>query len=475
MQTKAQPGRGSGTGQRQFHVPPYPQMQGILCPHQAETKLKVLEEAFEHIFTEKSGRPSYQAMYNEVYQLMKYKYEEQLYHRIEASLESYAYHMHAKCMDVDDVAFLSTLIEIAEKYMKAVKMVSDISLYMENNCVEDRPKVNELGAMKFGNLVLKQPNVKERAKRLTTQIVQQERSGEKPPSRQLLKEVTAMMLGLKGDVYVPCLEQPFLEASFEYYRNEATALFESSSSPAYIAHVFRRLDQETDRVERCFADHNNRTLREIQRVVKDTMLVPYASKLLEKEHSGVAALLTAWRLPDLALMYQALHLIHNTEPMLERIKYVKGVGFCVVGNVWGRCRCLCPRGCALVGGVLFYDRKTYLSFTGAFSWRKYLASSKTQRRTRAPWCWWTRSCSTERNTTFSSTRCARWCAAARRRCVFFFLCSLHLKPHNRMRGGVIGMCKCFKFFVFLSFVHCMCRHARSVFINFLAEIAQIPS
>eukprot|EP01061_Rhynchopus_euleeides_P045118 TRINITY_DN799_c0_g6_i1.p1 TRINITY_DN799_c0_g6~~TRINITY_DN799_c0_g6_i1.p1 ORF type:complete len:748 (+),score=339.17 TRINITY_DN799_c0_g6_i1:160-2403(+) len=306
--------------QRQFHVPPYPQMQGMLCPHQAEEKLRILEDAFQHIFSEKEGRPSYQAMYNEVYQLMKYKYEEVLYTRIERSLEDHAGLMHTRCMEVDDVAFLELLIHTAEKYMKAVKMVSDISLYMENNCIEERPKVNELGAAKFGGLVLKQPDVKDRVKRLTTQIVQQERSGEKPPSRQLLKELTAMMLGLKGDVYVPCLEQPFLEASTTYYRNEATALFHSSTSPAYLAHVFRRLDQESDRVERCFAADSNSTLKEIQRVVKETMLVPYAARILEKEHSGVAALLSAWRLPDLALMYQALHLIQHTEPMLERVK-----------------------------------------------------------------------------------------------------------------------------------------------------------
>ena len=316
-------GTGTGTataggGQRHFQIPPYYRTQGLLTQEQASEKLRVLEDAFRLIFSER-GRLSYQMMYTEVYQLMMHKYEAMLYKCIENSLMEHAAIMWERVMAVDDLTFLETLVETSGKYMKGAKMVSDISLYMENNCVERRPKVHELGAEIFGKHVLQEPSVADRVRRLTTEIVQRERSGEKPPSRQLLKELTTMMLSLKGDVYQPSLERPFIEASRVYYSAEALRLFESSSAPVYISHVFRRLAQEMERVERCLAES---TLQEISNVIKETMLVPYSAQLLEKEHSGVVALMREWRLKDLEQMYLAYLVIDDRGPMLERVKYV---------------------------------------------------------------------------------------------------------------------------------------------------------
>eukprot|EP01064_Diplonema_japonicum_P020546 TRINITY_DN300_c8_g1_i1.p1 TRINITY_DN300_c8_g1~~TRINITY_DN300_c8_g1_i1.p1 ORF type:complete len:748 (+),score=153.38 TRINITY_DN300_c8_g1_i1:27-2246(+) len=306
-------------GKRLNNIPPYQRAHSVLDSPRAMEKWKVLEDAIHQIYRQNPGKLSFQHLYTAGYHLVLSQHGEMLYNGVENSLRRHIKAMVEEIKKIDEVRYLANVVSMWEQHMRAVAMVRDILMYMDKNySAKQKLTVPELGVVIFGDIFLKDAEVSNRIKRLTTAIIEKERSGERPPERQLLKKVTNMMYEVsRRTIYEPLLEYHFIESSKEYYTREASETSQSLSTPEYIRNCFKRMTEERERVERCLADS---TLPKIVDVIKDKMISTYAVHLIERESSGVVSMLEAWKLTDISLVFRALQLINQTDLLLEKIK-----------------------------------------------------------------------------------------------------------------------------------------------------------
>ncbi|KAJ9470606.1 Cullin-3B [Diplonema papillatum] len=310
---------GSSTSpavKKQFSIPPYDKKNGLTDPGETCT---MIEDAISEIYYfRSSSRLSFQELYNAVYSLCRYNHVEMLYRRLERKLKKHVLYMKQSVMTAGDNSFLEALVATWHEHRRAVGMICDFCMYMIKNMDLQKTSLPELARMIFGDHLLNSKGVSERVCRLTTEIIERERNGDAPPTRQLLKEVTQMMTEVsRRDAYEPCLEGPFLRSSQEHYAAEASILIQELPSPEYITRVFKRMEEERIRVERCLADT---THPKIEEVIKEKMLTAYATRLLDKEGSGAMTLLQDQRIADIGLLFHAMHIINKTQPLLDRIR-----------------------------------------------------------------------------------------------------------------------------------------------------------
>eukprot|EP01060_Flectonema_neradi_P030641 TRINITY_DN449_c4_g1_i1.p1 TRINITY_DN449_c4_g1~~TRINITY_DN449_c4_g1_i1.p1 ORF type:complete len:738 (+),score=115.51 TRINITY_DN449_c4_g1_i1:95-2308(+) len=301
-----------------LEIPPYI-AKPVLCDAEMHGKWMQLDNAITQIYIQNPGNLSFQVLYTVCYTFIKERKGDYFYPKVEQALTKHAAALKCKVIETHDASFLSTLIETWEQQKRAVARIGDLLMYMDKNYSRQEQKrtVVEMGVYIFGEQVLRQPDVAGRMKKLVTTAVALERKGEKPPDRLLLKDLTKMACEVsRRSVYEPFLEAFYLESSKNYYSAEAQSLIDDSTTPTYLKKVFKRLEEETDRIERCLADS---TLPKIEKVVKDRMIANYSNQLLQKEGSGVLSMLKDWRLHDLGLLYKALSLVGQSRPLLERI------------------------------------------------------------------------------------------------------------------------------------------------------------
>jgi hypothetical protein len=78
-------------------------------------------------------------------------------------------------------------------------------------------------------------------------------------------------------VYSLGIEQPFLEASHQYYSTKAANLIGSLDLPEYLKFADTKLKEESDRTSRFFLPS---TLPLIIKVVEDELLTKYVDRIL---------------------------------------------------------------------------------------------------------------------------------------------------------------------------------------------------
>eukprot|EP01010_Urceolus_cornutus_P005564 NODE_97_length_2481_cov_274.176398_g77_i0.p1 GENE.NODE_97_length_2481_cov_274.176398_g77_i0~~NODE_97_length_2481_cov_274.176398_g77_i0.p1 ORF type:complete len:741 (-),score=191.97 NODE_97_length_2481_cov_274.176398_g77_i0:134-2356(-) len=286
----------------------------------AKERWETIENAIYHIYQENASTLSFQNLYTSGYQIILHKYGDILYHGVEETITAHIAAERGKVLEESDSSFLRALLAYWDRHRTAVSMIRDILMYMDKNYVPQHKKlgVYDLGVKIFGDCMLKDRKILERVRSLTLQIIQAERNGETAPQRMLLKNLTGMMTEVgKRDVYEPCLEEHFLKDSSEYYSVEAANYFTTSTTPDYIKQVFKRLDEERDRVQRCLDDS---TKAKIENVIKQEMIAAYKQPMIEKENTGCLSMLRDWRVGDLRLLYDCMKLINETSAMVQVVK-----------------------------------------------------------------------------------------------------------------------------------------------------------
>jgi|Transcript_52290 cullin 3 len=286
----------------------------------AKEKWKTIENAIHQIYQQNASSLSFQNLYTSGYQIILHKHGDILYNGVEETITQHIVGEREKVMACAEPVFLQELLDHWEKHRTAVSMIRDILMYMDKNYVPQHKKlgVYDLGVKIFGECMLKDKKVSERVRSLTLGIIEQERNGETAPQRMLLKNLTKMMIEVsKREVYEPCLEEHFLKHSTDHYRREAGQFFASSTTPDYIRKVFKRLSEESDRVERCL---DEATKPKVEMVIKTEMIAAYKQGIIEKENSGCLRMLLDWKVDDMRLLYECLKLIDDIQCMVLVIK-----------------------------------------------------------------------------------------------------------------------------------------------------------
>jgi cullin 1 len=151
--------------------------------------------------------------------------------------------------------------------------------------------------------------VKGKATEILLELITKDRNGEEV-DRGLLKECIQIYVEMGLDAnngYVNDFQKPFLASTALYYSREATEWLAHDSCPEYLRKAEARFAEEAQR-QRDFLHSSSES--GLNKVLFQTMLADHQTELLNKENTGLKALLARHSKDDLGRLYKLYH----TEP-----------------------------------------------------------------------------------------------------------------------------------------------------------------
>ncbi|XVE73270.1 hypothetical protein DITRI_Ditri11bG0103800 [Diplodiscus trichospermus] len=268
------------------------------------TKLKrILEGLAEPPFSSEEYMMLYTTIYNMCTQKPPHDYSQQLYDKYREAFEEYITSTVLPSLrEKHDEFMLRELVKRWANHKVMVRWLSRFFHYLDRYFIARRslPALNEVGLTCFRDLVYKEVHAKVRDAVIA--LIDKEREGEQI-DRALLKNVLDIFVEIgmgQMDRYEEDFEADMLEDTGAYYSRKASSWIEEDSCPDYMLKA-KCLKKERDRVSHYLHSSSETKLSE---KVQHELLVAYANRLLEKEHSGCRALLRDDKVEDLSRMYR---------------------------------------------------------------------------------------------------------------------------------------------------------------------------
>jgi cullin 1 len=261
------------------------------------------------------GPQEWSRIYTTVYKMCIQRppraYAEDLYMRVEQTLSTYLRQSTLPALHAVHGEFM--LRELGRRWANhklMVRWVTRTFSYVDRYYVKrhERPSLEHVGYTCFKRDVFDSiaPDVRTAA----LNIVCRERDGE-AVDRALLKAVLGIFaeMGMgKLDVYTEGWERHFLEDTAEFYRRASARWAEEDSFPDYMRKVDACINEERERAEQYL---NQQTKERLQRVCERELLTVHQQSLLDKENSGLVALLENNKREDLKLLYKLYSRVQN--------------------------------------------------------------------------------------------------------------------------------------------------------------------
>ncbi|XP_022727593.1 cullin-1 isoform X6 [Durio zibethinus] len=231
-------------------------------------------------------------------------YSQQLYDKYREAFEEYITSTVLPSLrEKHDEFMLRELVKRWANHKVMVRWLSRFFHYLDRYFIARRslPALNEVGLTCFRDLVYRE--VHDKVRDAVIVLIDKEREGEQI-DRALLKNVLDIFveIGMGQMVrYEDDFEADMLEDTGAYYSRKASSWIEDDSCPDYMLKSEECLKKERDRVSHYLHSSSETKLLE---KVQHELLVMYANRLLEKEHSGCRALLRDDKLEDLSRMYR---------------------------------------------------------------------------------------------------------------------------------------------------------------------------
>ncbi|CAI9109047.1 OLC1v1008784C1 [Oldenlandia corymbosa var. corymbosa] len=264
----------------------------------------ILEGTKDEQFTSQEYMVNYTTIYNMCTQRQPHDYSDQLYDKYKKTFESYiASDVLPSLREKHDEFILIELLKRWPNHKIMIRWLSRFFHYLDRYYVarSSVPTLNEAGLTCFKHEVYKELNGKFTGAVLA--LIHQEREGDQI-DRSLLKNVLDMFveMGLGTmDCYEKDFEASMLQDTASYYSRKASKWILEDSCPDYMLKAEECLKREKDRVSHYLhSSSETKLLKEAQR----ELLTVYATQLLEKEHSGIQALLREDKVEDLSRMYR---------------------------------------------------------------------------------------------------------------------------------------------------------------------------
>ncbi|KAG4186947.1 hypothetical protein ERO13_A08G074300v2 [Gossypium hirsutum] len=268
------------------------------------TKLKrILEGLPEPPFTSEEYMMLYTTIYNMCTQKPPHDYSQQLYDKYREAFEEYITSTVLPSLrEKHDEFMLRELVKRWANHKVMVRWLSRFFHYLDRYFIARRslPTLNEVGLTCFRDLVYQEVHAKVKDAVIT--LIDKEREGEQI-DRALLKNVLDIFVEIgmgQMDRYEDDFEADMLQDTGAYYSRKASSWIEEDSCPDYMLKA-RMPKKERDRVSHYLHSSSETKLSE---KVQNELLVAYANRLLEKEHSGCRPLLRDDKVEDLSRMYR---------------------------------------------------------------------------------------------------------------------------------------------------------------------------
>ena len=198
------------------------------------------------------------------------------------------------------------------------KWMYDFFRYLDRFYVKRHGKkaLNEVAISRFRTLVF--DKIKQKLTLAILDAIKKDRNGEEVDRGMLHKAIGIYVeLGLGSyRLYQSEFERSFLESSREYYQRLSSSWVTLDSCPEYIKKSEMRFREEKKRVQDYLVPSTEGALL---RTLNDTLLMAHQRELLEKENTGVRALLKSRADADLARIYALYSAIPTSLPFIAQM------------------------------------------------------------------------------------------------------------------------------------------------------------
>jgi len=298
--------------------------------------IRLLEgEPGEEQFNAEQYMNLYTTIYNMCTQKPPHDYSEQLYGKYK---EAFNHYITEKVMpslrEHRDEVLLKELYKRWGNHKLMVRWLSRFFNYLDRYYVlrHSLHPLKDVGLICFRDLVYTE--IKKKTKDAILRLIEKEREGELI-DRALVKNILGIFIevGMGGmDTYERDFEDHLLTETGGFYKRKAAEWIDQDSCPDYMLKAEECLKLEEERVENYL---HNTTKSKLLKEVETEVLQNYQTVLLQKEHSGCAALLKDDKTDDLARMYRLFQRIpRGLDPVADIFKeHVEGEGTKLVKEV----------------------------------------------------------------------------------------------------------------------------------------------
>ena len=265
---------------------------------------EVLDEGGDYRRRHGAAGPSeWSEIYTTVYKMCIQKppraYASDLYDKVQETLKSYLRDNALPALtDLHGEQMLRELGRRWSNHKLMVKWVTRTFSYIDRYYVKRHEKRNleTTGYACFKEEVF--AAVSDKLRTAALNMLQKERDGE-TIDRSLLKNVLGIFaeMGMgKLDVYTREWEEPFLAATAQFYRRTSAQWAAEESFPQFMEKADRCISDELDRASQYL---NPQTQERLLKVCEQEILVAHQQQMLDKENSGLVALLQNNKREDL--------------------------------------------------------------------------------------------------------------------------------------------------------------------------------
>uniref|UniRef100_F1KTC7 Cullin-4 n=1 Tax=Ascaris suum TaxID=6253 RepID=F1KTC7_ASCSU len=293
-----------------------------------DSSWRILEEAVIAIQKKRKVNASLEQLYRTVENLCEHKLSMEIYTHLKQCLVN---HVRSELQLLlgdshTTVLFLQRLDALWQEHCQQMVMIRSVFLFLDRTFVLQNSTVASLwdvGLEIFRDVIMNNDRIRKRTTDDIMKLIETEREGAQI-DRQLVKSLLRMMSSL--GIYQSVFERRFLETTTALYENEGRNLSRDLEVPAYLLHVKRRLEEESNRVD-YYLDASTR--KELMAVAEKSLIVDHMEAFIDK---GVEAMLHGGHCDDLALIYS---LLARTKNGLTHLKnafaaYIKKVGKAMV-------------------------------------------------------------------------------------------------------------------------------------------------
>ncbi|KAI9911882.1 hypothetical protein PsorP6_009299 [Peronosclerospora sorghi] len=307
-------------------------------PKAIDVLLDLLDKGVDQVqvspFPPNAFMPIYTTCYNMCTQRSPYNYSEQLYDRHGQTFDTYlAQNVLPRLEQAHDAFLLQALVHRWTNHKLMMKWMSRFFMYLDRYYVKHHslPTLDEAGLQSFDRMVFQR--VKARVKDAMLDLIEKERNGEMIDTTLVRQCVEIFeVMGMKSlDVYQSCFEADLVTSSATYYARKSKGWLGDDSTPVYLQKVDDALQQERTRVQTYLHPSTEpKLVKELEHV----LLEAAQKELIERENSGVIALLKNDKLDDLARMYRLFaRLKHGLEPIATLVQqHITAVGNDIVAK-----------------------------------------------------------------------------------------------------------------------------------------------
>ncbi|XP_071837977.1 cullin-4A-like [Apostichopus japonicus] len=287
-----------------------------------------LRDAVRAIHESRPIRYSLEELYQAVENMCSHKKSGTLYKQLKEVCEKHIGAQKEQFVGekTDSLSYLKQLDKCWQDHCRQMIMIRSIFLFLDRTYVLQNSLVSsiwDMGLDLFRSEIISNPTVQQRTVDGLLSLIQDERGGD-VVDHSLLKSLLRMLSDLQ--IYEEAFEKVFLDATDKLYAAEGQRLMQEREVPEYLAHVDKRLEEESQRIL-TYLDHSTR--KPLIAAVEKQLLEVHVGSILQK---GLDSLSDENRTADLKLLYR---LFQKTRTGLSELcqyfsAYIKKTGTTIV-------------------------------------------------------------------------------------------------------------------------------------------------